>query len=69
VKKWHFTLKNGAFTPRIQSILALFLGDILWKYFMGVRGVCENIKVSVCFTTRSRIRARVALLRPARHFM
>jgi hypothetical protein len=37
MKKWHFTLKNGAFYPRIQSILALFLGDILWKYFMGER--------------------------------
>jgi hypothetical protein len=34
LKKQQFTLKNGAFTPRIQSILALFLGDILWKYFM-----------------------------------
>jgi hypothetical protein len=30
MKKWHFTLKNGAFYPRIQSILAFFL-SVFWE--------------------------------------
>jgi hypothetical protein len=68
MKKWHFTLKNGAFYPRIQSILAFFLGYFLWFYFVRICGrrwreekcdlwemiKCENVNVGVCFTTCSR---------------
>jgi hypothetical protein len=38
MKKWHFTLKNGAFYPRIQSILAFFLGYFWWFYFVRICG-------------------------------
>jgi hypothetical protein len=44
MKKWHFTLKNGAFYPRIQSILAFFLMifyDVFGRENLCVSGVNE----------------------------
>ena len=68
MKKCYFPLENGAFYPRIQSISALFLIIFLWFYFMRIcerrwriensdlweMRKCENMNVSVCFTTCSR---------------
>jgi hypothetical protein len=34
MKKWHFTLKNGAFYPRIQSILAFFFDDFFDDFIL-----------------------------------
>jgi hypothetical protein len=45
MKKWHFTLKNGAFYPRIQSILAFFL-SVFWEVkinlFCGRKRIMRN---------------------------
>jgi hypothetical protein len=55
MKKWHFTLKNGAFYPRIQSILAFFL-SVFWEnkiilfcvrrreHDLWEKKLCENIR-------------------------
>jgi hypothetical protein len=65
MKKRYFTLKNGAFYPRIQSILAFFLGYFWWNYFVRICGrrwgevfvrddKVWKVNVGVCFTTCSR---------------
>ena len=73
MKKRYFTLKNGAFYPRIQSISALFLMIFLMikinlfyerrrENKLWEKKLCD-LKVGVCFTTCSRCCVRVVARR------
>jgi hypothetical protein len=72
MKKRYFTLKNGAFYPRIQSILAFFLGYFWWFYFVRNCGrrwenkmweVCVKILRWVCVSHLLALSARVVARR------